>query len=104
MGVTLESHEWHQILECIFPMIGDFYITLLSASCLSTFRNNRQCKFTVKLEYPMQISEDDWEVCMTGIMKPIKILTISEGNYCFFLAFPNLSILKGYGTELNSDV
>ena len=82
----------------------DFYVTLLSDSCMNTFRNNKQSNFTVKLDHQIQISEDEWEVSLAEIITPVETLTISEGNNFFFLAFPNHGVLKGYDIELNSDV
>ena len=81
----------------------DFYVTLLSDSCMNTFRNNKQSNFTVKLEIQIQILEDEWEVSLAEIITPVETLTIS-GNIFFFLAFPNHGVLNGYDIELNSDV
>ena len=67
----------------------DFNVTLLSDSCMNTFRNNKQSNLTVKLDHQIQIREDEWEVSLAEIITPVETLTISEGNTFFFLAFPN---------------
>ena len=84
--------------------IKDFYVILLSDSCMNTFRNNKQSNFTVKLDHQIQISKDEWEVSLAEIITPVETLTISEGNNFFFLAFPNHGVSNGYDIELNSDV
>ena len=35
----------------------DFYLTLLSDSCLGTFPKNKQSSFTVRLDHPIQIDK-----------------------------------------------
>ena len=63
---------------------------------MSTFRNNKLSNFSVKLDHSIQISEDEWEVCLVENITPKEILTIYERNNFFVLAFPNHSVLKGY--------
>ena len=40
----------------------DFYFTLLSDSSLNMFPDNKQSKFTVRLDHPIHIEEERWEV------------------------------------------
>ena len=40
----------------------DFYLTLLSDSCLDTFPKDKQSSFTVRLEHPIQIDKENWEL------------------------------------------
>ena len=63
----------------------DFYLTLLSDSCLNTFPSNKQSNFTVRLDHPIQIDKENWEVALAEIITPAEILNISDANNFFFL-------------------
>ena len=63
----------------------DFYLTLLSDSCLDTFSKNKQSSFTVRLDHPIQIDKENWEVALAEIITPAEILNISDSNNFFFL-------------------
>lgn len=65
----------------------DFYLTLLSDSCLETFPNNKQSNFTVRLNHPIQIDKQNWEVALAEIITPAELLNISENNNYFFVRF-----------------
>ena len=62
----------------------DFYLTLLSDSCLNTFPSNKQSNFTVRLDHPIQIDKENWEVALAEIITPAEILNISDANNFFF--------------------
>lgn len=61
----------------------EFYVTLLSDSCMTAFRNNKQSNFAVKQDHQTQISVDEWEVSLEEIITPIKTRTISERKHIF---------------------
>ena len=63
----------------------DFYLTLLSDSCLDTFPKNKQSNFTVRLDHPIIIDKENWEVALAEIITPAEILNISDSNNFFFL-------------------
>ena len=58
----------------------DFYLTLLSDSCLDTFPKNKQSSFTVRLDHPIQIDKENWEVALAEIITPAEILNISDST------------------------
>ena len=65
----------------------DFYITLLSDSFMNMFPSNIQSEFTVKLDHPIEIDEETWEVALAEIATPSEVLNKTEDNNFFFLAF-----------------
>ena len=67
----------------------DFYMTLLSDSSMNMFPNNKQSECTVKLDHPILIEEESWEVALVEISTPSEVLNITEENNFFFLAFPD---------------
>ena len=71
----------------------DFYLTLLSDSCLNTFPSNKQSNFTVRLDHPIQIDKENWEVALAEIITPAEILNISDANN-FFLSKINRTSCK----------
>ena len=65
----------------------DFYFTLLSDSSLHMYLDNKQNSFTVKLDHPIQIEKELWEVALVEMITPSQILNISEENNYFFSRF-----------------
>ena len=65
----------------------EFYLTLLSDSSLNTFANNRQSSFTVRLDHPIQIDKDNWEVGLVEIITPSEVKNVTDENNFFFLRF-----------------
>ena len=82
----------------------DFYLTLLSDSCLGTFPKNKQSSFTVRLDHPIQIDKENWEVALAEIITPAEILNISDSNNFFFLRLTETAAkklkLSGNDTEV----
>ena len=73
----------------------DFYLTLLSDSCLDTFpKKNKQSSFTVRLDHPIQIDKENWEVALAEIITPAEILNISDSNNFFFLRLTETTAKK----------
>ena len=70
----------------------DFYLTLLSDSSLHMYPDNKQNSFTVKLDHPIQIEKELWEVALVEMITPSQILNISEENNYFFLRFYDRSL------------
>ena len=78
----------------------DFYMTLLSDSSMNMFPSNMQSEFTVKLDHPIEIDEETWEVALAEIATPSEVLNITEDNNFFFLAFPDQhSLYTKFGVE-----
>ena len=67
----------------------DFYLTILSDSSLHMYPDNKQNSFTVKLDHPIQIEKELWEVALLEMITHSQILNISEENNYFFLRFYN---------------
>ena len=65
----------------------EFYLTLLSDSSLNTFVNNKQSSFTVRLDHPIQIDKDNWEVGLVEIITPSEVKNVTDENNFFFLRF-----------------
>ena len=42
----------------------DYYMTLLIDSSMKMFPSNKQSEFTVKLDHPIEIDEETWEVAL----------------------------------------
>ena len=72
----------------------DFYLTLLSDSSLSMFPDNKQSEFTVRLDHPIHIEEERWEVALVEIATPSEVLNITEEDNFFFLTFLDQRILN----------
>ena len=51
-------------LEGYIKTMKDFYLTLMSDSSLNTFPNNTQSSFTVRLDHPINIEKENWEVAL----------------------------------------
>ena len=62
-----------------------FYLTLLSDSSLNSFPSYKQSNFTVRLDHPIQIDKENWEVALAEIITPAEILNISDANIFSFL-------------------
>lgn len=77
----------------------DFYLTLLSDSCIGQFPSNTQSEFTVKLSHSIQLESDGWEVALVECSTPTQIHNITEENNFFFLTFLDQSTLNYYGIE-----
>ena len=77
----------------------DFYLTLLSDSSLNMFPDNKQSEFTIRLDHPIHIEDDRWEVALDEIATPSEVLNISEENNVFFLTFLDQRILNRIGME-----
>ena len=65
----------------------DFYLTLLSDSSLNMFPDNKQSEFTIRLDHPIHIEGERWEVALVEIAAPSEALNITEENNFFFLTF-----------------
>lgn len=63
----------------------EFYLTLLSDSSLDTFPKNNQSTFKVKLDCPIQIDKQNWEVALAEMITPGEIMNITAENNFFFL-------------------
>ena len=59
----------------------------MSDSSLNTFPNNTQSSFTVKLDHPINIEKENWEVALVELITPPRVNNISENNIFFFLSF-----------------
>ena len=77
----------------------DFYLTLLSDSSLNMFPDNKQSEFTVRLDHPIHIEEERWEVALAEIATPSEVLNITKENNFFFLTFLDQRILNRIGME-----
>ena len=71
----------------------NFYLTLLGDSFLHMYPGNKQNSFTVKLDHPIQIEKELWEVALVEMITPLQILNISEKNNYFFLRFYNRNLV-----------
>ena len=58
-------------------------MTLLSDSSMNMFPHNKQSEFTVKLDHPILIEEESWEVALVEISTPSEFLNITEENNLF---------------------
>ena len=75
-------------------------MTLLSDSSMNMFPSNKQSEFTVKLDHPIEINEETWEVALAEIATPSEVLNIIEEKNFFFLAFPDQhSLYTKFGVE-----
>ena len=75
-------------------------MTLLSDSSMNMFPSNIQSEFTVKLDHPIEIDEETWEVALAEITTPSEVSNITEDNKFFFLAFLDQhSLYTKFGVE-----
>ena len=75
-------------------------MTLLSDSSMNMFPSNTQSEFTVKLDHPIEIGEESWEVALAEIATTSEVLNITDDNNFFFLAFPDQhSLYTKFGVE-----
>ena len=75
-------------------------MTLLSDSLMNMFPSSIQSEFTVKLDHPIEIDEESWEVALAEIATPSEVLNITEDNNFFFLTFPDQhSLYTKFGVE-----
>ena len=82
----------------------DFYITLLSDSSMNMFPSNKQSEFTVRLNHPIKIDVESWEVALVEIATPPEVLNITEENNYFFLTFLDQSCLRRVGNRNITDI
>ena len=82
----------------------DFYLTLLSDCSLNMFPDNQQSEFTVRLDHPIHIEEERWEVALVEIATPSEVLNITEESNFFFLTFLDQRILNRMGMENITEV
>ena len=75
----------------------DFYLTLMSDSSLNTFPNNTQSSFTVRLNHPISIEKENWEVALVEFITPSRVNNILENNNFFFLSFLDQKVLNAEG-------
>ena len=67
---------------------------------MKMFPSNKQSAFTVKLDHPIEIDEETWEVALAEIATPSEVLNITEENNFFVLAFPDQhSLYTKFGVE-----
>ena len=75
-------------------------MTLISDSSMNMLPFNIQSEFTVKLDYPIEIDEESWEVAFAEITTPSEVSNLTEDNNFFFLAFPDQhSLYTKFGVE-----
>ena len=75
-------------------------MTLLSDSSMNMFPSNIQSEFNVKLDPPIEMDEESWEVALAEIATPSEVLNITEDNNFFVLAFPDQhSLYTKFGVE-----
>ena len=84
---------------CTSINMKDFYITLLSDSSMNMFPSNKQSEFTLKLDHPIKIDVESWEVALVEIATPSEVLNITEENSYFFLTFLDQSSLRRVGNQ-----
>ena len=58
----------------------EFYLTSLSDSSMHVFPNNKQCSFGVKLDTPINQTEEKWKVALVEIVTPTEMYKISVEN------------------------
>lgn len=69
----------------------------MSDSSLNTFSNNTQSSFTVRLDHPINIEKENWEVALVELTTPSRVNNISENNNFFFLSFLDQTVLNTEG-------
>ena len=77
----------------------DFYFTLLNDSSLNMLPDNKQSKLTVRLDHPIHIEDERWEVALVEFATPSEVLNITEENNFFFFTFLEQRILNTTGIE-----
>ena len=82
----------------------DFYLTLLSDGSLKTFPQNTQSSFTVRLDHPINIESEKWEVALVELITPSRVNNISENNNFFFLSFLDQAVLNAQGIDTTKDL
>ena len=50
---------------------------------MKMFPSNKQSEFTVKLDYPIKIDKETWEVALAEISTPSEVLNITEALSLF---------------------
>ena len=72
---------------------------------MNMFPSNIQSEFSVKLDHPIEIDEENWEVALAEITTPSEVSNITEDNNFFFLAFPDQNRLyTKFGLENITEV
>ena len=74
-------------------------MTLLSDSFMNMFPSNKQSEFTVRLDHPIKIDVESWEVALVEIATPSEVLNITDENNYFFLTFLDQSSLRRVGNQ-----
>ncbi|MEW8547093.1 MAG: hypothetical protein AB2693_26560 [Candidatus Thiodiazotropha sp.] len=82
----------------------EFYLTLLSDSSMNMFPNNTQSSFTVRLDHPLKIDRDTWEVALVEIITPSEVTNISENNNFFFLTFLQQETVNKLGMQRTKEL
>ena len=54
---------------------------------MNMFPSNIQSEFTVKLDHPIEIDEESWEVALAEIATPSEVLNITGNNNFFLFGF-----------------
>ena len=78
----------------------DVYLTLLSNSSLNMIPDNKQSEFTARLDHPIHIEDERWEVALVEIATPSEVLNITEENNVSFLTFLDQRILNRIGMKI----
>lgn len=76
-----------------------FYLTLLSDSSMTTFPNNTQSSFTVRLDHPINIEKENWEVALVEMITPTQVMNISDANNYFYVRFFSRLVAAQFGIE-----
>ena len=58
------------------------------------FPDNKQSEFTVRLDHPIHIEEERWQVALVEIATPSEVLNITVENNFFFFKFLDQCILS----------
>ena len=77
----------------------EFFRTLLSDSSLNMFPDIKQSESTVRLDHPIHIEDERWEVALGEMTTPSEVFNITEENYFFFLTFLDPRLLNTMGME-----
>ena len=75
----------------------DYYLSLMSDSSLNIFSNNTQSSFTVRLDQPINIEKENWEVALGELITLSGVNNISKNNNFFFLSFLDQTLLNSEG-------
>ena len=71
---------------------------------MNMFPSNKQSEFTVRLDHPIKIDVESWEVALVEIATPSEVLNITEENNYFFLTFLDQSSLRRVGNQNITDI